>query len=297
MTTPSDESELQEYYERLSANRVSVFEKLLEETDKVAQRLKEELDKVPGVYFLFDTLNGMIFGCGQQLIDYMGITGNPTPLHDAIVYACSRLGTEAVAIYRLAYSGLVLPGSVVFRGATENVMQALAFMDRPSLAADWFAGKRLTPAKARDASPAAAALYNALYNKLSEVAHPRVAALVMHTVPLDAPQPKGVALAYGGWYAPRTAGILACEFLRIELAFLRSFYSQFQSELSAHGLLFLPGTTAEFERSGHKGSSPPIDWQMLLNLYDGMLAAAEEEIAALPPDQDEVAPFVKNIRM
>lgn len=260
------------------------FLSALQETDKVATRLEEELDKVPGLETAFAMLSSFVWGCGAKLIERPRRQRDSRPLDVAVMRACSRLFSDCMGGYTLLRRGLVLPAIPVLRAALETTMQTIAFLERPTMAAEWLSGRQFKPSKARDTSPTAAALYQGMYKRLSDHAHLNVAAVLFHTAPL--PDREGEALVYGGWYAPRSAGMTMCEFARVELAFLRAFYVACSSELEELGLLFQQRTTALMKELGYAPNDvPPNMWAGLLDAFESLIEAAEQHLLALEDDR------------
>lgn len=251
----------------------------LEETNRVATRLEEDLGKLPGLETAFITLSSFVWGCGGKLIERSKRQRESRPLDIAVTRACSRLFSDCMGGYTLLRRGLVMPTIPVLRAALETTMQTIAFLERPAMAAEWLSGRQFKPSKARDTSPAAAALYQGMYKRLSDHAHPNVAAALFHTAPL--PNREGEALLYGGWYAPKSVGMTLCEFARVEVAFLRAFYAAYNSELSDLGLLFQARTTELIKQLGDEPSTvPPNMWEMLLSVFEGLIETSEQHLRA-----------------
>lgn len=260
----------------------------LEEMDKVEKRLVEQFDREPMVDWLFTTLSGFTYHAAQKLIDRRKHSGQKRPLDEAVIFACSRIVTEQMAVYLLLKKGLVLPAATVLRGTVETVMQAILFMEHPIKAEEWFKGAQSSPSAARNTSAVAASLYNTYYDGLSKVAHPRVTATALHSVAIPTPGNEGFILFYGGWYAPRTAAITACMFLQVQLRFLRSFYDAYEKELEALGLLFRPGLVERLADVGVREIPPQFSWSTMLDMYESILADSETCFRSLPEDNEEI---------
>ena len=260
----------------------NVFDAALEEADGLAARLDGELAKGLGFEASFSLLSSFIYGCGQKLIDRAQREQRNRPLDESVIRACSRIFTDCLGGYLLLRRGLVLPAVTVLRAVLETTMQTIMFMEQPTKAPQWLAGKQFRPSSVRNTSPTAAALYQSMYGRLSDLAHPNVVAALLHTVPL--PRHASEALLYGGWFAPRTVGTMGCEFVRLELAFLRAFYSHYEADLASLGLLFRQPTTVNLEELGYDSAQPPISWKQFLDVFEHIIDATEQHFATLPPD-------------
>lgn len=171
-------------------------------------------------------------------------------------------------------------------------MQAMMFLDHPVLAEGWRRGKRYMPGDVKSKSPSAAVLYDALYDRLSEVAHPRVAAIALHTVAIPEYESGSEMLFYGGWFAPKSAGILACEFARVMQHFIRDFYQHYRDELASLNLLFTPGSLETIKESGMTPDQVAAHWEFFIDLPAKLIEEAEQYFAKLPSDQEEMRSWV-----
>ncbi len=226
--------------------QASLYNSAESATAGVTEKLSVELEKTPTLHFLMDHLGGFLYFAAQKLIDRKAKTGEERPRDEAVIASCSRLFNECFAGYLLARKGLVLQSIVLLRSAFEITSQAVLFMEREDLALAWLRGKQIPPKEVRRLSPFAAA-QRQLYKKLSGLSHPNIEALRYHTVPF--PSQTAMALAYGGWFMPKSAGQIATQFLFAQLVFLERFYTTFHVDLQAHGLLWRPETLEAFKNT------------------------------------------------
>lgn len=274
----------------------SRFEWALDETERVATRLEEEFAKVPLLQFLSDQLGGLVYNAAQKLIDRAAAQAQRRSLDEAIIRSCSRLFTDCMGGYVLLRRGLILPAASLLRAALETTMQAIMFLEQPAKADQWLQGMKFKPSHARSASAVAASLYDGMYKRLSDIAHPSVAASFLHTVPLPQMEPDALALLYGGWFAPRTAGATACEFLRLQLAFLRAFYEHYESQLAELSLLFRPETLAAFQAINFDPNNLPFRWKHYFDLLAALLDEVEHTFQALPADDQATADWIQQLQ-
>ncbi len=247
-------------------------------TASVTEKLSVELEKTPVLHFLMDHLSGFLYFAAQKLIDRKAKTGEERPRDEAVIASCSRLFNECFAGYLLARRGLVLHSIVLLRSAFEITSQAVLFMEREDLALAWLRGKKIPPKEVRSLSPFAAA-QRQLYKKLSGLSHPNIEALRYHTVPL--PSRKSMALAYGGWFVPKSAGQIATQYLFAQLVFLQRFYSAYHIDLQAHGLLWRPETLEVLRNSG---DVEKFGWFDFLSGLRKMTTDLLDHYNALPDD-------------
>lgn len=261
-----------------------LFFQALDETERVSERIRMAFEEVPELELSLALFSSYIFGCAHKIIGRLSYESNNRPIDIAVVQCCSRLFSDCLGGYALLRQGLLMPAIPVLRAALETTMQAMMFFERPDSAQAWLNGKQFKPSTTRNSSPAAAALYQAMYGRLSDHAHPNVVAGLFHTVPL--PTEGGVALMYGGWYAPKSAGLLLIEFCRLELAFLRAFYAAYEAELGRLGLLFLQSTTDYLEQ---QDLDPQMTWDTFLQVQEGLIVSTERKFMSMEDDHVALA--------
>jgi hypothetical protein len=210
----------------------SLFEQMVSSTDQVQAALAKEWAKTPALGYLFDTLGGMVYHAAQKLIDMKENGAARNAVDEATIISCSRLFNACFSGYALLTRGLVVDSFVLLRSAYELTTQIEAFFQRPELAERWLAGKKIAPREVRQVSPLALSSKE-LYDRLSGIAHPNLAASLYHVLPITA----GTALVYGGSYQPKAAGQLACQLLWAELTFLDMFYRRNSHRLAKFNVL------------------------------------------------------------
>jgi hypothetical protein len=261
----------------------SLYESAESATDKVAHKLKLELDKTPGLDFLMSTLGSFLYFAAQKLIDRKRKTGEERPKDEAVILSCSRLFNECFAGYLLARKGLVLQSIVLLRSAFEISSQGLLFMEREDVATRWLKGQRITPREVRGLSPFAAAARH-LYTKLARLSHPNLEAIRYYTVAL--PKRRAIALAYGGWFSPKSVGQIAVQFLSAQLVFLEGFYAIYQDDLEAQGLLWRPET---LEVVAKNFNLMRFGWSEFLAIWRAMVTEVVDSYNSLPDDAISIA--------
>lgn len=212
-----------------------------EMTDRVAARIARELDEsgAAGIAPLTDMLGSMLYMAAQKLIELKRKTGLEVPQHEATIYSCSRLFNDCFAGGELAQRGLILPAIILLRSAFEVVTLGMLMMENGDVAQRWFKGDKISQAEVRR-SLLFAQQEQPRYKFLSDRIHPNVFGVPFHSVLLE--ESRGVALAYGGWAATKSAGLTKCQFLYAQIAFLEAFYTNFSNLLAAEGLLWTSGT-------------------------------------------------------
>ncbi len=120
---------------------------------------------------------------------------------------------------------------------------------------------------------------HALYDKLSNLSHPNVEAMRYHTAPM--PTLQKVALAYGGWFSPKSVGSIMCQFLFAQLVFLEAYYAIYSDDLAAQGLLW---RTATLETVGADPRSKGLGWAELLSGWRRMCTDLVEHFNQMPSD-------------
>lgn len=261
----------------------SLYESANSATDKVADKLKLELDKTPALDFLMAMLGSFLYFAAQKLIDRKRKTGEERPKDEAVILSCSRLFNECFGGYLLARNGLVLQSIVLLRSAFEITTQALLFMEREDMARKWLKGRRIAPREVRGLSPFAGAA-RGLYTNLARLSHPNLEAIRYHTVPLL--KRGGIALAYGGWFAPKSVGQIAVQFLFAQLVFLEGFYANYQEDLDAQGLLWRPETSKVV---GKDFDLARLGWSQFLAVWRSMVTELLDSYNSLPDDAISLA--------
>ena len=127
-------------------------------------------------------------------------------------------------------------------------------------------------------SPFAAA-ERKLYAWLAGMSHPNFQATRYYVVPL--PKRQAMALAYGGWFAPKSAGQIATQFLFAPLVFLEAFYQIYRGDLEAQGLLWR-SETLDMLKETPKAQS--VGWPQLLAIFRSMATELVQHYNSLPDD-------------
>ncbi len=239
----------------------SLYDRACLATDGVADKLNAQFQRSPLLEFLMNQLGSFLYFAGQKLIDRKAKTGEERVRDEAVILSCPRLFNECFAGYALLRQGLILQAIVLLRSAFEIATQALLFMEREELAHRWLSGRRIAPKEVRRLSAFAAAERD-LYARLAKLSHPNLQAAGYYAVPL--PKRRAIALAYGGWFVPKSAGQIATQFMFAQLVFLEAFYTIYHDDLEAQGLLWRPETVEVLEQRAGPGQ---FGWPELLGCF------------------------------
>ena len=252
-------------------------------TSRVANMHEKELSKTPILQLSVRFLGSLLHNAAQKLIDKKQKTGDVRAQDEAIILSCSRLFYECFAGYELLRRGLVLQAIVLLRSAFEVTAQAILLMERGDLAERWLSGKKIAPREVRSLSRFAA-VQRHLYKKLSALSHPNIDAIAYHTVPL--PSTREIALAYGGWFGPKSVGQITTQFLFAQLVFLETLYTVYENDLDSMELLWRAET---IETIGDKPNSIGLGWKELLSGWRKILTDLMDHFNSLPSDSVAMA--------
>lgn len=266
-----------------------LYNRAADATEKVAKRLTKELGKTPLIEFLFQHFGSLLFFAAQRLIDLRTKTGKRRPQDEAVILSCSRLFNECFSGYSLVRRGLMLQAIVLLRSTFEVTSQAILFMEREDMASRWLQGRRIAPKEVRAKSQFAGA-HKELYDRLAGLSHANLEAAYYHTAPVAGHA--YVGLAYGGWFAPKTAGQIAIQFLFAQLVFLETFYAVYESDLAQHDLLWMPATAKSVEDIGGKA---PIAWADILGTWRKALTDLSADYNRMPDDTRELSKYLAEL--
>ena len=251
----------------------SMFDRMLAISEGLPDRTAPAFEGVRAV----DTLVlGSVFHVAQRLIDAKQRGSARNDPDEALILLCNRLCNESFAGYVTLSHGLLGAGRHHTRAAIETANLAMLFLRKPEHAGSWLGGEQYSPGRVRkliDAPEEA----RAWYAWLSTMTHTNYAASSASVFRLN--DDGDEALAYGGYYAPRTMASAAMGFVWVALGFLRLFYQHRSERLAELGLLWqVPEPDSPADEHG-------LTWDMYLDFLEGFARDVEGKILALPEDE------------
>jgi hypothetical protein len=251
------------------------FRHSLEQTEQVKDRLVETLDGRIGNLFV---LMGMVPNATRRIATEIE---QRTAQDACAVFHASRLYTNIEAAYLLLQRGLIVEATILTRSALESVAQAIVFLRDASAGEKWLNGKRYAPVEIRrmlgprpDFKP--------LYQALSAVAHSNPEARWAHSVVVP---DTGVAVAYGGFFQPKTSALVLEILVDLLLFYLQEFYEQYVERLSVEFWPVMLDAGREMNSELHSWRvSLPEDWAGLVNVM-GKSAEPPMPPSVLHPDE------------